>query len=89
MRRQCASETPQYRCGSAENAVTPEIERQIGKVGRGRGFQCDSSVRDPSVKALVRPPVGLGLARDDVVAETTRSVKQVELRANARGLKVP
>jgi hypothetical protein len=32
---------------------------------------------------------GLGLTRDDVVAETMRSPKQVELRAKARGLKVP
>jgi hypothetical protein len=30
----------------------------------------------------------LGLARDDVVAEEMRSVKQVEIRAKARGLKV-
>jgi hypothetical protein len=31
----------------------------------------------------------LGLARDDLVAQTVRSVKQVELRAKARGLKIP
>jgi hypothetical protein len=31
----------------------------------------------------------LGLARDDVIAETMRSPKQVEIRAKARGLKVP
>jgi hypothetical protein len=31
----------------------------------------------------------LGLARDDVVAETMRSPKQLELRAKARGLKIP
>jgi hypothetical protein len=31
----------------------------------------------------------LGLSRDDVVAEEMRSVKQVEIRARARGLKVP
>jgi Protein of unknown function (DUF2800) len=31
----------------------------------------------------------LGLDRDDIVAETMRSPKQVELRAKARGLKVP
>jgi hypothetical protein len=31
----------------------------------------------------------LGLARDDIIAETMRSPKQVELRAKARGLKVP
>jgi hypothetical protein len=32
---------------------------------------------------------GLGLTRDDVVAETMRSPKQVEIRAKARGFKVP
>jgi hypothetical protein len=31
----------------------------------------------------------LGLARDDIVAETMRSPKQLELRAKARGLKIP
>lgn len=31
----------------------------------------------------------LGLAREDVIAETMRSPKQVELRAKARGLKIP
>ena len=33
--------------------------------------------------------VGLGLARADVLEETMRSPKQVEIRAKARGLKVP
>jgi hypothetical protein len=31
----------------------------------------------------------LGLERDDVVAQTLRSVKQIEIRAKARGLKIP
>jgi hypothetical protein len=31
----------------------------------------------------------LGLGRDDIIAETMRSPKQVEIRAKARGLKVP
>jgi hypothetical protein len=31
----------------------------------------------------------LGLARDDLIAETMRSPKQVELRAKARGLRIP
>src|SRR5262249_38816182 len=31
----------------------------------------------------------LGLSRDDIIAETMRSVKQIELRAKARGLKIP
>jgi len=38
-----------------------------------------------AIGALIR----LGLARGDVIAETMRSPKQVELRAKARGLKVP
>jgi hypothetical protein len=38
-----------------------------------------------AIGALIR----LGLGRDDVVAETMRSPRQVELRAKARGLKVP
>ena len=33
--------------------------------------------------------IALGLVRDDVVAETMRSPKQVEIRAKARGLKIP
>jgi hypothetical protein len=32
---------------------------------------------------------GLGLTQDDIVAETLRSPKQVEIRAKARGLKIP
>ena len=32
---------------------------------------------------------GLGLSRDDMIAEAMRSPKQVELRAKARGLKIP
>jgi hypothetical protein len=31
----------------------------------------------------------LGLAREDIIAETMRSPKQVELRAKARGLRIP
>ena len=33
--------------------------------------------------------IALGLFRDDIIAETMRSPKQVEIRAKARGLKVP
>jgi hypothetical protein len=33
--------------------------------------------------------IKLGLARDDVLVETLRSPKQVEIRAKAHGLKVP
>jgi Protein of unknown function (DUF2800) len=40
---------------------------------------------DAAIGALIR----LGLARGDVIAEAIRSVKQVELRAKARGLKLP
>jgi uncharacterized protein DUF2800 len=31
----------------------------------------------------------LGLSRNDIIAETMRSVKQIEIRAKARGLKIP
>ena len=44
--------------------------------------------RDESLRRSPRC-ISLGLARDDVIAETMRSPKQVELRAKARGLKVP
>jgi hypothetical protein len=40
---------------------------------------------DAAIGALIR----LGFARGDVIAETIRSPKQIELRAKARGLKVP
>jgi len=40
---------------------------------------------DTAIAALV----GIGLTRGDIIAETMRSPKQVELRAKARGLKVP
>ena len=40
---------------------------------------------DAAIGALIR----LGFARGDVMAETMRSPKQVELRAKARGCKVP
>jgi Protein of unknown function (DUF2800) len=39
--------------------------------------------------AAIAAPTSLGLTRDDVVAETMRSPKQVEIRAKARGLKIP
>jgi uncharacterized protein DUF2800 len=39
--------------------------------------------------AAVDALIGIGLARGDLVAETMRSPKQVELRAKARGLKIP
>jgi hypothetical protein len=39
--------------------------------------------------AAIGALIKLGLARNDVIAETMRSPKQVELRAKARGLKVP
>ena len=39
--------------------------------------------------AAVATLINLGLARDDVLVETLRSPKQVEIRAKARGLKVP
>jgi uncharacterized protein DUF2800 len=39
--------------------------------------------------AAIDALIGIGLARSDIVAEIMRSPKQVELRAKARGLKVP
>jgi hypothetical protein len=39
--------------------------------------------------AAINALTDLGLTRDDLIAETMRSPKQVELRAKARGLKVP
>jgi hypothetical protein len=39
--------------------------------------------------AAIATLIDVGLARDDVVVETMRSPKQVEVRAKARGLKVP
>src|SRR5262249_58084618 len=44
---------------------------------------CDRALRGQVMNAR------LGLTRDDVVAATMRSPKQVELRAKARGLKIP
>jgi hypothetical protein len=43
--------------------------------------------RDES--AAIDALTDLGLGRDDIIAEAMRSPKQVELRARARGLKVP
>jgi hypothetical protein len=40
-------------------------------------------------RATIAALEGLGLSREDVVAEALRSPKQVEIRAKARGLKVP
>jgi hypothetical protein len=40
-------------------------------------------------RATIAALESLGLSRDDVVAEELRSPKQVEIRAKARGLKVP
>jgi hypothetical protein len=51
-------------------------------VGRAERHWRDESA---AIAALSR----IGLTRDDVIAETMRSPHQVELRAKARGLKVP
>src|SRR5262249_55077631 len=50
--------------------------------GRAERHWCDENA---AIGALVR----LGFERTDVIAEAMRSPKQVELRAKARGLKVP
>jgi Protein of unknown function (DUF2800) len=43
--------------------------------------------RDEAITAATL--INLGLARDDVLVETLRSPKQVEIRAKARGIKIP
>ena len=40
-------------------------------------------------RATIAALKSLGLARDDIVAETIRTPKQMEIRAKARGLKIP
>ena len=50
--------------------------------GRAERHWCDENA---AIGALIK----LGLARNDVMAEAMRSPKQVELRAKARGVKVP
>ena len=47
-----------------------------------RHWRDDEGTRDRRAERL-------GLSRDDIIAEAMRSPKQVELRAKARGLKVP
>ena len=53
-----------------------------GQIGRAERRWRDASTAFDALR-------GLGLARADLIAETVRSPKQVELRAKARGLKVP
>ena len=51
----------------------------------GRAARCWLNNESTTIAALE----SLGLDRDDVVAKTLHSPKQVELRAKARGLKIP
>jgi hypothetical protein len=57
----------------------------------GYALSADRAERDchNDESAVIAALESLGLARDDVVATTMRSPKQVELRAKARGLRVP
>jgi hypothetical protein len=56
----------------------------------GYAFSAGRAVRQCHDEvAAVEALAGLGLARDDVLVEMLRSPKQVEIRAKARGLKVP
>jgi hypothetical protein len=61
-----------------------------GNVVPGYTLSAGRAVRDWSDEATVAPNLlKLGLMRDDVIVETLRSPKQVEIRAQARGVKVP
>jgi hypothetical protein len=51
----------------------------------GRAMRCWRNNESTTIAALE----SLGLDRDDVVAKTLHSPKQIELRAKARGLKIP
>jgi hypothetical protein len=56
----------------------------------GYALSAGRAVRHWRDEATAAPDLlKLGLARDDVLVETLRSPKQVELRAKARGVKVP
>jgi hypothetical protein len=61
-----------------------------GGVVPGYALSAGRAVRHWRDEATAAPDLlKLGLARDDVLVETLRSPKQVELRAKARGVKVP
>jgi hypothetical protein len=61
-----------------------------GDLVPGYALSAGRAVRDWRDEATVAPDLlKLGLARDDVLIETLRSPKQVEIRAKARGVKVP
>jgi uncharacterized protein DUF2800 len=61
-----------------------------GGVVPGYALSAGRAVRHWHNEATAAPDLlRLGLARDDVLVETLRSPKQVELRAKARGVKVP
>jgi len=69
----------QAKCALQNGDVVPGYALSAGRAERR--WHSESA----AAAALYR----LGLTRDDVVAEAMRSPKQVELRAKARGLKVP
>jgi hypothetical protein len=56
----------------------------------GYALSARRAVRHWRDEAAAAPTlISLGLARDDVLVETLRSPKQVEIRAKARGLRIP
>ena len=64
---------------------------ESGDVVPGYALSAGRAVRhwrddEPAAIAALQ---SLGLSRDDIIAEAMRSPKQVELRAKARGLKIP
>jgi hypothetical protein len=63
-------------------AISCQVPGYALSAGRAERHWRDEST---AVTTLTR----LGLARDDIVAETMPSPKQVELRVKARGLKIP
>ena len=70
------------RSGQARPACGDLVPGYALSAGRAERHWHDES-------AAIAALIALGLVRDDVIAETMRSPKQVELRAKARGLKVP
>jgi hypothetical protein len=61
-----------------------------GDVVPGYALSAGRAVRSWRDEATAAPDLlRLGLARDDVLLESLRSPKQVEIRAKARGIKVP
>ena len=76
-----------HRHGAARSGQARPGERRSvpGYALRPAAPSAIGAMMSTAIAALER----LGLSRDDIIAETMRSPKQVEIRAKARGLKVP